>query len=141
MSRMSLILVLTAAFGVGGRARPAGADQGCGESGLFAMDNRPASQGCGESGLFTIDNQSVPGDLDHDADVDAGDFELFEACATRSRVPYNPASLPPGCTFTPTGGHIAPDFNHDGNVGMDDFAIFQRCYSGAGHAADPNCAD
>ncbi len=130
MSRMSLILVLIAAFGVGGTARPAGADQGCGESGLFAMDNRPASQGCGESGLFTIDNRPVSVDLDHDGDVDPGDFQLFEACASGPAVPHS---------GTPTC--LTADFDHDNDVDQSDFAVFQRCFSGENNPADPNCAD
>jgi hypothetical protein len=81
----------------------------------------------------------VAPDFDRDCDVDADDFNRFKACATAERVPYNPAGLPTGCTFTPSGGHIAPDFDTDGDVDMRDFAVFQRCTSGADLPPRPGC--
>jgi len=88
---------------------------------------------------------AVPADFDCDADVDGGDFRVFETCATGPAIPYNPAVLPepaPGCTLTPDGSnHIAADFDKDSDVDQDDFGAFQRCYSGEGHPADPNCAN
>jgi hypothetical protein len=78
-------------------------------------------------------------DFDHDCDVDLADFNRFEACGTAERLPYNPVSLPPGCTFTPVANRIAPDFDNDGDVDMRDFARFQRCISGSDLPALTGC--
>jgi hypothetical protein len=81
----------------------------------------------------------VAPDFDQDCDVDIDDFSRLKACATGESVPYNPLSLPAGCTFTPSGGHIAPDFDTDGDVDMRDFAIYQRCASGSDIPAEAGC--
>jgi hypothetical protein len=70
---------------------------------------------------------SVAPDLDHDCDVDAADFTLFEACDSGPAIP-----LGTGCE--------GKDFDHDGDVDQVDFAIFQRCYSGENVPANPDCA-
>jgi hypothetical protein len=84
----------------------------------------------------------APADFNQDCSVDNQDLATFEACVTGPDVPYNPASLPPGCTLPPDGnGHVAADFNGDSDVDLRDFGIFQRCYSGPGKPANPNCAN
>jgi hypothetical protein len=83
-------------------------------------------------------HQAIPGDFNDDGFVDNADHLVFIACATRDRVPYNPGSLPPGCTLTPSGGTIAADFDADGDVDMRDHGAFQRCYSGTA-PGNPNC--
>jgi hypothetical protein len=94
------------------------------------------------NGIQLFLEDGIPGDLDLDRDVDADDFSIFKTCVTGAGVPYNPASLPAGCTLGPdTNGHIPADLDNNGDVDMNDFGIFQRCYSGAGHPANPNCAN
>ena len=109
----------------------------------LALDAR-ADSGCGESVVFAVDNRYASGDFNQDDHVDADDLETFEACATGPGIPYNAATLPalsPGCTLTPDGnGRIAADANQDGDVDADDFGVFQRCWSGS-LPADPNCAN
>src|SRR5207244_345088 len=86
--------------------------------------------------------QSVRPDFDCDGDVDGDDLAVFRACSTRSKVPYHPAALPPGCTLAPNaGGIIDADLDNDADVDQNDFGIFQRCYSGAGKPANANCAN
>lgn len=84
-------------------------------------------------------SQFAKADFDGDCDVDAEDLGWFEACALGPSVPYDPASLPPGCQLLPAGNVLPADFDADGDVDQDDFGVFQRCYSGAGTPADPNC--
>jgi len=80
-------------------------------------------------------------DLDDDGRVDFGDFEIFQACATGSDVPYVVA-WPSGCGLEMDGnGHIAADFDKDGDVDQSDFGMFQGCYSGENTPADPDCAN
>ena len=109
----------------------------------LALDAR-ADSGCGESEVFAVDNRYARGDFNQDDHVDADDLETFYACDTGPGIPYNPATLPapwPRCTLTPDGnGRIAADFNYDGDVDAADFAVFQRCWSGS-LPADPNCAN
>ncbi len=81
----------------------------------------------------------VAPDFDRDCDVDLADFDRFNPCSTADSVPYDPLSLPPGCTFAPSGGLIAPDFDGDGDVDLHDFAIYQRCASGSDMPALPGC--
>jgi hypothetical protein len=83
----------------------------------------------------------APADFDQDCDVDLNDFQLFTACAMGAGVPYNPVSLPAGCTLAVNGVILAADFDSDGDVDHDDFGTFQLCYSGAGGPADPACAE
>ncbi len=69
-----------------------------------------------------------PVDFDGDCDVDQGDFELFEECASGSA-----AQAGPDCG--------AFDLDDDNDVDQSDFGILQRCYSGEGQPASPNCVD
>lgn len=69
----------------------------------------------------------VTGDFDRDGDVDSGDFEAFESCASGPGIPL---ALDCGTS----------DFDGDTDVDQVDFSIFQRCFSGEGIAADPNCS-
>lgn len=82
----------------------------------------------------------APADFNGDRRVDADDLDIFKACATRSAVPYNPASPPPGCPAPYGSSYVAPDFDHDSDVDLSDFAVLQRCYSGAAMAS-ANCAN
>lgn len=70
----------------------------------------------------------VPPDLDQDGDVDADDWDLFEACASGPGVNH-------------VGGTICDtaDFDADGDIDQADFGVFQRCLSGAGVPTDPMC--
>lgn len=70
----------------------------------------------------------IPGDFDHDGDVDADDLAEFVDCGT------GPELGPPvnGCTTA--------DLDGDGDIDSADFGVFQRCISGTGEAGDPDCA-
>lgn len=70
----------------------------------------------------------VPGDYDEDCDVDQGDYELFEDCATGPDL----GPVAPGCEDR--------DFDNDNDVDHDDFATFQGCLSGSDQPGDPACA-
>jgi hypothetical protein len=67
-------------------------------------------------------------DYDHDCDVDAADFDSFQACAS-------------GPGLTRSAGCENRDFDADNDVDQSDFAVFQRCYRGENNLADPNCAN
>jgi len=83
-----------------------------------------------------------PGDFDFDNDVDQADLSMFEACSTGPSIPYNPASLPQGCTLTPDGEGVIPaDFDRDGDVDQLDFGLFQRCFGAPGALVDPGCTN
>ena len=74
----------------------------------------------------------VKPDLDLDGDVDADDLILFAHCLTGPGIPYNPLSLPSGCTVTPDAqGKIPADVDGDGDVDQDDFGVYQRCFTGS----------
>lgn len=77
-------------------------------------------------------------DFNGDRHVDADDFAIFQACATRAGVPYDTLTLPAGCPGPYASSYIAPDFDQDQDVDLDDFAVFQRCYSGAA-VAEKDC--
>jgi hypothetical protein len=70
----------------------------------------------------------IPGDFDHDGDVDTDDVSTFAACASGPAIPRAPACA-------------AQDFDADNDCDMSDFGILQRCYSGTNLAGDPDCAD
>jgi len=72
---------------------------------------------------------TVPGDLDHDSDVDLADFGLFQRClsgagATQIRLECATAHL-----------------DDDGDVDISDLLIFRRCMTGEGIPGDPHCAE
>ncbi len=77
--------------------------------------------------MVRIDMPVIPGDSDHDGDVDTDDFGAFQGCSSG-----------PGIAFT--GECAKLDFDTDGDIDQDDFAIFQRCYSGKDNEGDENCA-
>ena len=96
--------------------------------------------GVGSSFEFEVTVPTIPGDFDHDGDVDAADLQTFIACATGPVIPYAPG-LPGGCPLVPDEqGKTAADFDRDGDVDQVDFGIFQRCYSGTA-AGNPGCAN
>ncbi|MCK4341949.1 MAG: hypothetical protein KAY37_09530 [Phycisphaerae bacterium] len=58
------------------------------------------------------------GDLDHDADVDLDDFNIFAGCMNGPEVAF-----PTGCD--------AADLDGDADVDLADFAEFQTLFTGA----------
>ncbi len=71
----------------------------------------------------------VPGDFDRDGDVDGGDLDVFELCASGPGIPHDDS---PACQNA--------DLDPDNDVDQADFSIFQRCLSGSNSPGDPNCA-
>jgi hypothetical protein len=67
----------------------------------------------------------APGDFDHDADVDLGDFVLFQACFSG---PNRPRTLPVFECYE-------ADMDGDADVDLDDFAVFQGCFNGPNRPA------
>jgi hypothetical protein len=70
----------------------------------------------------------VPGDFDHDGDVDLLDVNAFIPCMSGAAVAYSPGCAP-------------KDLDGDGDADQSDFGILQKCVSGTGIAADANCAN
>jgi len=70
----------------------------------------------------------IPGDYDHDGDVDVSDLADFEWCASGPAIPY-------------TGDCSKADFDNDNDVDVSDFGVFQRCLSGEDNPAHPDCVD
>jgi GH25 family lysozyme M1 (1,4-beta-N-acetylmuramidase) len=70
----------------------------------------------------------IPGDFDHDNDIDTSDFATFATCMTA------PGAGPPA------SGCSEADVDGDNDVDQIDFGIIQLCASGVGVAGDPNCA-
>jgi hypothetical protein len=71
----------------------------------------------------------LPGDCDHDGDVDQEDFGFFQSCLSGSGNVQDA----PECE--------AALLDDDLDVDQDDFGIFQACISGPNVLADPACAD
>jgi hypothetical protein len=86
------------------------------------------------AGAVTVDNFTVrvgvpeppllPGDFNHDGDVDLADYGFFQACYAGPSVPHGPGCEP-------------ADFNSDGLVDANDLTNFQGCMGGAN--APPGC--
>jgi hypothetical protein len=72
--------------------------------------------------------EPVPGDFNGDLDVDKGDLDAFEECASGPGVP-----MAAGCEDK--------DFDNDGDGDQSDFAVIQKCISGENVFGDPNCAN
>jgi hypothetical protein len=70
----------------------------------------------------------IPGDFDHDGDVDQVDFGLFQRCYAGAGV----SQTDPQCDETRLD-------TIDDDVDLDDFGIFQGCTSGPNIPADPMC--
>lgn len=69
----------------------------------------------------------VPGDFDHDCDVDFTDLVHLRLCARGPTV----SQMELTCADARLDGDL--------DIDLDDFGILQRCYSGAGNPAHPNC--
>ncbi len=69
----------------------------------------------------------IPGDLDHDSDVDMTDFGRFQTCLSGFAVAQND----PDCA----GARL----DNDSDVDPQDLALFTGCMSGANVPADPDC--
>lgn len=70
----------------------------------------------------------IPGDYDHDRDVDSDDWAGFESCASGPAISY-------------VGDCQQADFDGDGDVDPSDFGVFQRCFSGENSPGEPTCND
>ncbi len=71
----------------------------------------------------------VPGDDDHDCDVDADDVAHFLSCVSGPTI----LQTDPAC--------LTCDHDGDGDTDQDDFGTLQRCLSGADVLGNPTCAD
>jgi len=60
----------------------------------------------------------APGDVDHDGDVDLGDFSFFQMCFNGPNRPARYAECAPS------------DLDGDVDVDVADFARFQGCFNG-----------
>ena len=59
----------------------------------------------------------VPGDFDHDGDIDAEDLKAFATCVSGPAVPYS-------------SDCAGADFDRDGDVDQSDFGLLQRWFGG-----------
>ncbi len=75
-------------------------------------------------GVPASDKPTLPGDLDHDEDVDQSDFGVFQACLVETGTAYQP-----GCEEA--------DYEPDGDVDQNDLAVFQNCMGGSD--SSPGC--
>jgi hypothetical protein len=86
--------------------------------------------GGGGLGLIWYENPTlapVPGDFDHDGDVDLVDFSRLQVCLSDLSPPS------PGCQMA--------DLYRDDWIDELDVMVFRNCMSGANVPADPDCAD
>lgn len=70
----------------------------------------------------------IPGDFDHDKDVDQADFGRFQACFSGSGIEQADSS----CTRA--------RLDVDNDVDQRDFEMFAGCMTGSGVQGDPDCA-
>jgi hypothetical protein len=89
-----------------------------------ATDNVGATNVSPTVNIVVIAPPPVPGDYDHDGDVDQSDYGHLQYC-------FSNVTTPPGCT----------DASLDANAVVDnvDVMIFQRCLSGPGVQGDWQC--
>ncbi len=80
---------------------------------LFARDSIPIYS----TGESTDDKPALPGDFNHDKDVDQHDFGVLQACFSGNGQSYGSQ-----CSDA--------DLDADGDVDQDDFAVFQTCLGG-----------
>jgi hypothetical protein len=70
----------------------------------------------------------IPGDFDHDLDVDQQDFGQFQLCLTSTGVDQdNPACAP-------------ARLDADADVDQNDFQLFEQCMTGANTPGTASCA-
>ncbi len=90
--------------------------------------------GCGSAtsdpATLTVGTPPVPGDFDHDDDVDQEDFGHMQHCLDTVAPPTDP-----DCADANLDNDTA------GHVNQTDLLVFLRCLSGPGVAGDPDCAD
>lgn len=77
--------------------------------------------------VWTFTTAGVPGDMDHDRDVDQDDFGLFQVCFSSAAD----TSVPPSCREA--------DLNLDTLVNQADGMLFLECLGGANVPGDPAC--
>jgi arylsulfatase A-like enzyme len=76
--------------------------------------------------LLVVGSPAVPGDFDHDGDVDQEDFGHLQLCLDGDGF------------FCPDDCRDA-DLDNDSDVDLSDFNAFKKCLSGAGILASPGC--
>ncbi len=90
--------------------------------------------GCGSAtsnaATLTVGAPPVPGDFDHDDDVDQEDFGYLQHCLDTVAPPTDP-----DCADANLDNDTA------GNVNQVDMLVFIGCMTGPGVAGDPNCAN
>ncbi|MCK4340713.1 MAG: Ig-like domain-containing protein [Phycisphaerae bacterium] len=72
---------------------------------------------------YVVTFSLLPGDFDHDGDVDIDDFNTFAECLAGPDV-FDP---PPGCN---PGDFINADLDGDSDVDLVDFVTFQESFTG-----------
>ncbi len=89
-----------------------------------------AFDGLAITGCGTV-TPGVPGDFDHDRDVDQVDFGHMQECLDPASGPV----LDPNC--------LDANLNRDGDgdITQADLLIFLNCMTGPGGVGDPNCAN
>jgi len=91
--------------------------------------------GCGSAtsnqAALSVGAAPVPGDFDHDGDVDMADFAHLQGCLDNQGAP----PTDPNCADA--------DLDDDafGAVTRDDVVVFVQCMTGPEIPGDPNCAD
>lgn len=79
---------------------------------------------------LTIIRPVIPGDFDHDDDVDQEDFGYLQHCLGMTALPSDP-----DCADANLDGDTS------GHVNRDDVVVFLRCLSGPGVVGNTGCAD
>jgi predicted outer membrane repeat protein len=71
----------------------------------------------------------IPGDLDHDGDVDQADFGYFQICYSGQGVQQNDETC------------MDADLDGDTDVDDSDYVVFRNCVSGSSVPGDNHCAN